>query len=138
MGIFKCQLIDLPKIADPRGSLTFVENGSLLTFTIQRVYFLYDVPEETARGFHAHRQLQQLLIALNGSFEVLLDDGQRRETVTLNRPDQGLYVGPMIWREMANFSTGAICLVLASMPYDEADYIRSYDEFTKLVQEKNS
>jgi len=131
-------LLDLPKLADGRGDLTFIEYPQHSPFEIARVYYLYNVPGNTARGFHAHRQLQQILIALNGSFDVVLDNGHSRETVALNQPHQGLYVGPMIWREMSNFSPGSICLVLASMVYDENDYIRDYAQFQEMMTGKQS
>lgn len=122
-------LIQLPKIADHRGNLTFLECNRHVPFEIRRVYYLYDVPSGAERGGHAHRELRQLLIALAGSFDVVLDDGKQRNRLTLNRPDKGLVIGSMIWREIDNFSAGAVCLVLASHEYDEADYYRDYQEF---------
>jgi hypothetical protein len=122
-------------ITDGRGDLSFVQHPDHLPFPISRVYYLYNVPAETPRGFHAHLELQQIMIALNGSFDVILDNGTHREKIRLDRPDQGLVIDKMIWREMENFSPGAICLVLASLPYDEADYIRDYDQFLKIVGE---
>jgi hypothetical protein len=124
-----CQLIDLPKIQDPRGNLTFVESGSHIPFDIQRVYYLYDVPGGAARGGHAHKALHQLIIAMSGSFDVVLDDGTNKKRVHMNRSYSGLYVCPMIWREIDNFSSGAVLMVIASNKYDEADYYRDYDEF---------
>ena len=124
-----CCLVDLPKIADPRGNLTFVEGGSHVPFDIQRVYYLYDVPGGAERGGHAHKGLQQLIIAMSGSFDVVLDDGREKKRYHLNRSYNGLYVCPMIWRELDNFSSGSVCMVLASNLYDEADYYRDYDEF---------
>jgi len=121
--------IDLPVISDPRGNLSFAEANRHVPFGIERVYFLYDVPSGSVRAGHAHLALQQLLIAVSGSFDVRLHDGQREERVTLNRPSRGLLIGPMLWREIDNFSSGAVCLVLASMPYDEGDYIRDFDGF---------
>jgi hypothetical protein len=123
------RFIDLPVVTDPRGNLCFVESGQHVPFEIQRVYYLYDVPSQSTRAGHAHLELHQLLIALSGSFDVRLHDGQREERVTLNRPNRGLHIGPMQWRDIDNFSSGAVCLVLASRHYDEADYIREFDDF---------
>lgn len=130
----RLQLIELPRITDPRGNLTFVESARHVPFEIRRVYYLYDVPGGERRGGHAHRELQQLLIAVTGSFDVVLDDGQARTRVTLNRSYLGLLVPQMVWRELENFSSGSVCLVLASQHYDEADYFRCYDDFMKAVQ----
>lgn len=127
--IEKCQLIELPRINDPRGNLTFVEAGRHIPFSIQRVYYLYDVPGGSERGGHAHKGLHQLIIAMSGSFDIHLDDGFTKMTVGLNRSYNGLYVCPMIWREIDNFSSGAVCMVLASDFYDEEDYYRDYDVF---------
>jgi len=124
-----CRLIDLPKIADPRGNLTFIEGGRHVPFAIQRVYYLYDVPGGAERGGHAHKALHQLIIAMSGSFDIVLDDGREKKRFHLNRSYYGLYVGPMIWREMDNFSSGAVALVLASNLYDETDYYRNYADF---------
>src|SRR5437868_9576674 len=119
MGIEECRLIVLPKIADPRGNLTFIESHRHIPFDIRRVYYLYDIPGGAERGGHAHRRLQQLLIAIAGSFDVVVDDGQKRQRYHLNRSYFGLYLPPMTWRELDNFSSGSVCLVLASDPYDE-------------------
>lgn len=132
--IDNCKLIDLPKIGEPRGNLTFVEGGRHVPFDIKRVYYLYDVPGGAERGGHAHRGLHQLIVAMSGSFDIVLDDGHRKIRYHLNRSYYGLYVCPMIWREMDNFSSGAVCLVLASNLYDESDYYRDYDEFMKDVK----
>lgn len=132
-SIDTCQMVELPKISDPRGNLTFIEGQRHIPFGIERVYYLYDVPQGSERGGHAHRALHQLLIAVTGSFDVHLDDGRNRKTVHLNRSFQGLYVCPMIWREIDNFSSGAVCMVLASSYYDESDYYRDYVEFSKIV-----
>lgn len=131
MTIADCRIIDLPRISDPRGNLTFIEGGQHVPFDIQRVYYLYDVPGGVDRGGHAHKKLQQLIIALSGSFDVVLDDGRDKSRVHLNRPDRGLYVCPMIWRELDNFSSGSVCMILASNRYDEADYFRDYGEFLR-------
>ncbi len=131
-------IIDLPCIRDPRGNLTFVQNGdSRLPFDIARVYWTYDVPAGEERGSHAHHQGQELIVALSGSFNVELFDGVATRTFTLNRPFQGLYVPPGLWRTLDNFSSGSVCMVLTSVPYDEADYIRDYDEFIALSLGKN-
>lgn len=124
-----CQIITLPKISDPRGNLTFIEGGGHIPFDIQRVYYLYDVPGGAERGGHAHKGLSQLIIAMSGSFDVVLDDGREKKRYHLNRSYNGLYVCPMIWRELDNFSSGSVCMVLASNHYDESDYYRNYDEY---------
>ncbi|MCX7106498.1 MAG: FdtA/QdtA family cupin domain-containing protein [Methylococcales bacterium] len=129
MNIDLCKIIELPKIADPRGNLTFVESGNQIPFDIQRVYYLYDVPGGSERGGHAHKGLHQLIIAMSGSFDVVLDDGKKKKRVHLSRSYYGLYVCPMIWRELDNFSSGSVCMVLASNKYDEADYYREYPEY---------
>lgn len=128
-GIDACRLIDLPRIGDPRGNLTFVEGGTHIPFQIARVYYLYDVPGGESRGGHAHRNLEQLIVAMSGSFDVVVDDGKRRKTFTLNRSYVGLYMPTMIWRELINFSSGAVCTVMASQRYDESDYYREYQDF---------
>jgi hypothetical protein len=129
MGVDQCQVIELPRVADPRGNLTFVEGSVHIPFEIERVYYLYDVPGGESRGGHAHRQLQQLIIAMSGSFVVLLDDGRDRRNVHLNRSYYGLYVPNMIWRELVDFSSGSVCTVLASRRYEAEDYYYDYDEF---------
>jgi len=134
MLVEHCKLIDLPKVTDPRGNLTFIEGGRHIPFQIQRVYYLYDVPGGAERGGHAHKNLHQLLIAISGSFDVVLDDGARKVRHHLNRSYYGLYVGPMIWREMDNFSSGAVCLVLASNLYAESDYYRDYQDFLQAIK----
>ncbi len=125
----RCRIIDLPKIQDSRGNLTFIEGGNQIPFDIQRVYYLYDVPGGSERGGHAHKELKQLIVAMSGSFDVTLDDGVQKKRVHLNRSYNGLYVCPMIWRELDNFSSGSVCMVLASNRYDEADYYRNYGDF---------
>ncbi len=126
-----CKIIDLRKIHDVRGNLTPIEGGRDLPFDIKRIYYLYDVPSGESRGAHAHKELQQLIIAANGSFTITLDDGYNKKSFTLNRPYQGLYVVPGIWRDLDDFSSGAVLLCLASEHYAAADYIRDYDEFLK-------
>lgn len=122
------KLVDIPKIEDRRGNLAVIEKGSI-PFEVKRVYYLYDVPSGAYRGGHAHRIQESLLIALSGSFEVILDDGTSRERIMLNRPDQGLFIPTGMWREIENFSSGSVCLVLASSEYDASEYIRDYDAF---------
>ena len=134
MKIEHCKIIDLPKIADSRGNLTFIEGGRHVSFDIKRVYYLYDVPGGAERGGHAHKDLHQLIVAISGSFDVVLNDGRGKKRFHLNRSHYGLYICPMIWREMDNFSSGAVCLVLASNLYDEADYYRDYNEFLKALR----
>ena len=126
-----CKLIDLRKISDPRGNLTVIEEKLDIPFEIKRVYYLYDVPGGESRGAHAHKGLYQLLIAANGSFSVTLDDGHEKITCNLKRPYYGLLIVPGIWRDIDDFSSGSVCLCLASEHYDAADYIRDYDEFLK-------
>ena len=126
-----CSIIVFPEISDSRGNLTFVEGGQHIPFDIQRVYYLYDVPGGAERGGHAHKALHQLIIAMSGSFDVVLDDGQGKKRYHLNRSYSGLYVCPMIWRELDNFSSGSVCMVLASNKYDEDDYYRDYAEFMR-------
>lgn len=135
MAVEKCCLIDLPKIADPRGNLTFIEANRHIPFDIRRVYYLYDVPGGAERGGHGHKGLHQLIIAMSGSFDIHLDDGKSKKTVHMNRSYYGLYVCPMIWREIDNFSSGAVCMVLASEFYDESDYYRKYSEFLADVKQ---
>jgi dTDP-4-dehydrorhamnose 3,5-epimerase-like enzyme len=126
--------IDLPVVSDPRGNLCVAESSRHVPFDIARVYFLYDVPSGSMRAGHAHLALQQLLLPLSGSFDVRLHDGRREERVTLNRPHRGLHIRPGVWRELDNFSSGAVCLVLASAHYDEADYIRDFDAFLAFAR----
>ena len=133
MMLSNCKIIKLPQIADPRGNLTFVENSKHIPFDISRVYYLYDVPGGSERGGHAHKELSQLIIAMSGSFDVVLDDGHGEKRFHLNRSYYGLYVCPMIWRRLDNFSSGSVCMVLASNLYDEADYYRDYDEYVAAL-----
>ena len=134
MRIDNGRIIDLPRINDPRGNLTFVEGNAHIPFDIKRVYYLYDVPGGAERGGHAHKGLQQLIIAMSGSFDIHLDDGVSKSTFHMNRSYFGLYVPTMIWREIDNFSSGAVCMVLASERYDESDYYRDYNEFLSATR----
>ena len=128
--VFDCRIIELDKHhSDRKGNLSVVENGKDVPFGVKRVYYLYDVPGGESRGGHAHKALYQLIVAASGSFSVTLDDGRDKKTIVLNRPYQGLLVVPGIWRTLDNFSSGSVCLVLASEKYDEGDYIREYEEF---------
>ena len=136
MAIKDCKLIDLPKIEDPRGNLTFIENNQHIPFDIKRVYYLYDVPGGALRAGHAHKTLHQFLIAMSGSFDVAVDDGQEKMNFHLNRSYYGLYIPPMVWREIDNFSSGSVCLALASDLFDEADYYRQYPDFKKAIHDK--
>lgn len=121
-------LIEIPKVHDERGFLAVIEKDAI-PFAIKRVYYLYDVPTESSRGGHAHKEQQSVIIALSGSFEVIVDDGKTKKRIMLNKPNQGLYMPTQIWREIENFSSGAVCLVLASTDYDESEYIRDYAQF---------
>jgi hypothetical protein len=134
VGLEGCYKIELPKITDVRGNLTFIESNRHIPFDISRVYYLYDVPGGAERGGHAHKELQQFIIAMSGSFDVVLDDGYYKKRFHLNRSYYGLYICSMIWRELDNFSSGSVCMVLASTFYDEADYYRDYQEFLKAVK----
>jgi dTDP-4-dehydrorhamnose 3,5-epimerase-like enzyme len=138
MGIKKCRIIQLPKIAEHSGNLTFIEGTRHVPFTIERVYYLYDVPAGATRGGHAHKKLQQFLIAASGSFTVVVDDGRRRKKFFLNRPHYGIYIPRMVWRELENFSSGSICVVLASEEYDESDYYRDYKEYKAALKKEQS
>jgi hypothetical protein len=133
VGVEDCRVLDLPVVHAPEGNLTFIESGRHLPFEIARAYYLYDVPSGATRGGHAHRSLEQILIPIAGSFEVLLDDGEAKRAVRLNRPFNGLLLTPMIWRELVDFSAGSVCLVLASDFYDESDYFRRYEDFIAAV-----
>lgn len=133
MSLKDCKLIELPKISDPRGNLSFIEGGQHVPFDIKRVYYLYDVPGGSDRGSHAHKNLHQFIVAMSGSFDVVLDDGRERKRFHLNRSYYGLYVCPMMWRELDNFSSGAVCMVLASAHFSEADYIRDYSQFLSVT-----
>ena len=133
MSFADCKIIDLPKIADPRGNLTFIEAQRHVPVEIKRVFYLYDVPGGADRGGHALKTCHQFLIAMSGSFDVILYDGKEKQRIHLNRSYHGLHIPPMIWREMDNFSSGSVCLALASTPYDAADYFRDYNEYLKAL-----
>jgi hypothetical protein len=130
----ECRLIDLPRITDERGNLTFVEGGRHVPFQIKRIFYLYDVPGGAARAGHAHKALHQVLIAMSGSFAVTLDDGYQRKKFQLNRSYYGLYIAPLIWREIDDFSSGSVCLAVVSDFFDPSDYYRVYEEFLRKVQ----
>lgn len=134
MALSDCRIIDLPKISDPRGNLTFIEGGNHIPFEIKRVYYLYDVPGGAERGAHGHRRLQQFIVAMSGSFDVILDDGFETRTIHMNRSYYGLYVSPMMWRDITNVSSGAVLMVLASELYDESDYFREYEQFLRAAR----
>lgn len=129
MALEDCRIVELPKINEPRGNLSFVESNNHIPFAIERVYYVYDVPGGADRGGHAHKELHQLIIAMSGSFDITLDDGKNKKKFHLARSYYGLYVCPMIWREMDNFSSNSVLMVLASNKYSEEDYYRDYDEF---------
>lgn len=136
MSLEQCRIIDLPKISDPRGNLTFIEGSRHVPFDIKRVYYLYDVPGGEQRGGHAHADLEQFIVAVSGSFKVVLDDGHETREFFLNRSYYGLYVPTMVWRELEDFSSGSVCLVLASRPYDESDYFRDREAFVQEVRRR--
>lgn len=134
MTIADSRVIELSTISDDRGKLTFVEGDDHVPFEIRRVYYIYDVPQAVKRGAHAHRALRQVMIAMSGSFDVVLNDGKVQRRFNLDRPDRGLFIPSMLWRSLENFSTDAICCVLASAPHQESDYIRNYDDFLHAVR----
>lgn len=134
-NVYDCSVIELAKNHHKKGNISVVENNVEVPFPIKRIYYLYDIPGGEDRGAHSHKELHQLIIAASGSFDIILDDGKVKRSITLNRPYIGLLVVPGIWRELINFSSGAICMVLASEVYEENDYIRDYKEF--LNQKKN-
>lgn len=133
MSLQECKLIELPKIADPRGNLTFIEGHNHIPFEIKRVFYLYDVPGGADRAGHALIKCHQFLIAMSGSFDVVLYDGKEKQRIHLNRSYYGLHIPPMIWREIDNFSSGSVCLALASVPYDANDYYRDYNEYLNAL-----
>lgn len=130
-SVFDCELIWLPKVGDRKGHITAVNNNQDIPFGVKRVFYLYDIPGGESRGAHAHKECHQFLVAASGAFEVLIDDGNVKRQILLNRPDVGLHIPPGIWASEVNFSSGSICLVLASHEYDESDYMRDYKEFLK-------
>jgi len=138
MRLQQCKLIELPKFSDPRGNLTFVEGGNHIPFAIQRIFYLYDVPGGASRAAHAHKTSHQLLVAMSGSFDVTLSDGTSQIKFNLNRPYLGLYIPSMTWRDIDNFSSGAVCLALASTKYNESDYIRDYNVFLQTVRDEQA
>jgi hypothetical protein len=129
-----CKIIDFPKFGDPRGNLSVIEGGVHIPFDIKRVYYLYDVPGGSSRAGHGHKELQQIIVAISGSFDVIVDNGYERKKFHLNRSYHGLYISKMMWREVENFSSGGVCLVLASTMYDQSDYYHNYDEFRTIAQ----
>lgn len=133
-GLDRVKIIDLPKYLDPRGNLSLIEEENHIPFRIKRTYWIYDVPGGEVRGGHAYRSLQEFIVALSGSFDVKLDDGKEQRTYSLNRSYYGVFVPGMIWRSLENFSTNALCLILASDFYDENDYIREYELFKNMVE----
>ena len=130
-NIDDCKIIELPINHREKGNITVIENQKNIPFDTRRIYYLYDVPAGESRGGHAHKELKQLIVAAQGSFDVILSDGMKKRTVSLNRPFSGLLIVPGIWRELDNFSAGSVCLVLASAEFDEEDYIREYEDFIK-------
>lgn len=134
MTVKNCRIIEIPKITNPLGNLTFIEGGRHIPYEIKRVYYLYDVPGGAERGGHAHKELKQFVIAMSGSFDIHLDDGYHKKSFHLNRSYYGLYICPMIWRTIDNFSSGSVCMVLASNFYDESDYYRNYEDFIEVVR----
>lgn len=134
MSIDNCKLITLPRISDPRGTLSFIEGSKHIPFDIQRVFYSFAIPSPVIRGEHAHKKLQQFLIAISGSFDVILDDGQQQTTIHLSDPGKGLYIPPMIWASQSNFGPNSVCMVLASDIYDESDYYRNYNDFLQAVK----
>lgn len=134
-SVFDCSIIHFPKIHNRAGNITPIQNNIEVPFAIKRVYYLYDVPGGETRGAHGHKALEQVIVAVSGSFDVTIDDGHNKKTVHLNRPYFGLHMKPGMWRDLSNFSSGSICLVLASELYDKADYIRDYDEFKSFKNE---
>ena len=133
MGLADCRIVELPRIQDARGSLSVIESGQHVPFEIRRVYYSYDIPNGKERGGHGHRKLEQLFIAVAGGFDVVLDDGRNSSRFTLDNPYTGLYVCPMMWRSLENFSSEAVCMVLASEHYDELDYFRDYTDYLSAM-----
>jgi hypothetical protein len=133
--VFDCSIIDLSRINSEVGNLTIAENGKNIPFDVKRIYYLYDIPNGEARGGHGHYELEQYVVAASGSFDVILDDGVNKKRVTLNRPNLALHIVPGLWRELDNFSSGSICMVLASNLYEEEDYIRDYKKYKEEKKE---
>lgn len=131
-----CRIVDLPRIRHDNGSLTFFQNSPEAPFPVKRVFYLYDIPGDSERGGHSHHQAQELIVALSGCFDVVLNDGHQSRRFTLNRPYRGLYIPAGIWRELNNFSSGSVCLVLTSEKFDEDDYVREFDRFLELTAKK--
>ena len=129
-------LVELPVVTDPRGDLTFIEGENHIPFPIRRVYYLYNVPVDAERGGHAHHELEQVVFALSGSFRIKIDNGSTKSEYWLSNPQKGLYINKLIWREMDCFSQGAVCMVLASHPYDESDYLREYNDFISTINKE--
>lgn len=138
MSLDKCILVDIPVINDYRGNLSFIESNKNIPFDIKRIYYLYDVPSGAERGGHGHKNLHQLIVAISGSFDIHLDDGVNTKTIHLSRANKGLYICPMIWREIDNFSGNSVCIVLASDFYSESDYFRDYDKFLLEANKNNN
>ena len=130
--VFDCSIVNVSKVHNEAGNITVIENRKNISFDVKRIYYLYDIPGGESRGGHAHYDLEQYIVAASGSFDVILDDGKNKKRITLNRPDKALHIIPGLWRELDNFSSGSICLILASHKYDEKDYIRDYQEFLNL------
>lgn len=137
-NVYDCSIIEIDKHHHEKGNISVIENGKTIPFKVRRIYYLYDIPGGESRGGHAHKNLRQLIVAASGSFDVKLDDGYLKRTYTINRPYQGLLVVPGIWRELDNFSSGSVCLVLASTEYSSEDYIRDYDEFIDYKKHDSS
>jgi hypothetical protein len=136
--VHNCKLLQLPKIHNRAGNITVIENDSIIPFPVKRIYYLYDVPGGAERAAHGHKNLQQLIVAASGSFDITIDDGKEKKRIHLNMPYEGLLIRPGIWRDLDNFSSGSICLVLASEIYDEKDYIRNYNDFLIWKKENNN
>ncbi len=135
-SVYDCSILSLPQVHSIAGNITAIENNKNIPFEVKRIYYLYDIPGGESRGAHGHKKLHQFIIAASGSFDVTIDDGTNKRTVTLNHPNRALYLVPGLWRELSNFSSGAICLVLASDIYREEDYIRDYNELVKYKQKQ--
>ena len=135
-NVYDCTIVDLPQVHSEAGNITAIENNKNIPFEVKRIYYLYDIPGGEDRGAHGHKELKQFIIAASGSFDVTIDDGQNKRTFSLNHPNRALHLVPGMWRELSNFSSGAICLVLASEKYDEKDYVREYSDFLDFKNKK--